>query len=289
MKHAYLIMAHHEPELLKLLIERLDDVNHALYIHLDKKSKMNVDEFSGVAKNALVHFIEQKSIYWGGYSQIRCEIDLLEAAVKSEYDYYHLITGVDLPLKSNEEIDAFFYENKGMEFISFDKAANEKKNFAARYDRYHFFVRYAGKNVVLQKSCTMLNFLLACVTKALNLCLGNRSKKYDDLMFMKGSAYFDITHALAEYIVAQKDRIRTVFRFTKCCDEVFVHTIAYNSTFRQKISPLKTRFIDWRKHGYSPEVLTMEHYESIRTSECLFARKFSSVESKELMENLFFK
>ena len=242
MKHAYLIMAHHEPELLKLLIERLDDVNHALYIHLDKKSKMNVDEFSGVAKNALVHFI-----------------------------------------------DAFFYENKGMEFISFDKAANEKKNFAARYDRYHFFVRYAGKNVVLQKSCTMLNFLLACVTKALNLCLGNRSKKYDDLMFMKGSAYFDITHALAEYIVAQKDRIRTVFRFTKCCDEVFVHTIAYNSTFRQKISPLKTRFIDWRKHGYSPEVLTMEHYESIRTSECLFARKFSSVESKELMENLFFK
>ena len=37
MKHAYLILAHNEPELLSLLIERLDDARNDIYIHFDRK------------------------------------------------------------------------------------------------------------------------------------------------------------------------------------------------------------------------------------------------------------
>ncbi len=37
MKHAYLILAHNEPELLSLLVERLDDVRNDIYIHFDRK------------------------------------------------------------------------------------------------------------------------------------------------------------------------------------------------------------------------------------------------------------
>lgn len=37
MRHAYLIIAHNEFEVLKLLIECLDDSRNDIYIHFDKK------------------------------------------------------------------------------------------------------------------------------------------------------------------------------------------------------------------------------------------------------------
>lgn len=38
-------------------------------------------------------------INWGGHSQIKCVLIMLQEARKKEYDYYHLLSGVDIPLK----------------------------------------------------------------------------------------------------------------------------------------------------------------------------------------------
>jgi hypothetical protein len=43
----------------------------------------------------------------GAYSQVRCELELLEAAVKDYHDYYHLLSGADLPIKSQDQIHKF--------------------------------------------------------------------------------------------------------------------------------------------------------------------------------------
>ena len=39
MKHAYLIIAHHEFEVLEKLVQSLDDVRNDIYIHFDRKLK----------------------------------------------------------------------------------------------------------------------------------------------------------------------------------------------------------------------------------------------------------
>lgn len=39
MKHAYLIMAHNRPEMLKRLVDALDDERNDIFIHFDKKWK----------------------------------------------------------------------------------------------------------------------------------------------------------------------------------------------------------------------------------------------------------
>ena len=44
-------------------------------------------------------------------------MELLKAAIKGNYDYYHLISGMDLPIKTQKEIHEFFENNKGKEFI----------------------------------------------------------------------------------------------------------------------------------------------------------------------------
>lgn len=47
---------------------------------------------------------------------------LLEMAVShKKYDYYHLLSGQDLPIKTNDYIQNFFISHQGKEFVAFDK------------------------------------------------------------------------------------------------------------------------------------------------------------------------
>ena len=72
-------------------------------------------------------FIKRIKIRWGGFSQIKCELLLLKAAYKKNYDYYHLLSGVDLPLKT-QITSTIFYKNKGKEFIHFDQYKYDNTN-----------------------------------------------------------------------------------------------------------------------------------------------------------------
>lgn len=107
MKHAFLIVAHKSPELLCLIVKKLESSNHYMYVHIDKK----VDDapFRAICKEIRhVKFYHDINVNWGGYSQIQCTINLLKAAFNDNMDYYHLISGQDYPCKSNQEFDAFF-------------------------------------------------------------------------------------------------------------------------------------------------------------------------------------
>ena len=121
MGHAYLVAAHHQMQLLQILLHLIDDERNEIYLHVDKKCKeFKEEEFRQTVKKAKIHFIERRSVTWGGYSQIQLELDLLKEATNTYHDYYHLISGVDLPLKSQNEIYNFFEIHKGMQFVSYD-------------------------------------------------------------------------------------------------------------------------------------------------------------------------
>lgn len=65
-KHAYLILAHSEPEILGVLVSLLDDERNDIFIHIDKKS--NIIDFSGVktARSNLFFLEERMDAKWGG-------------------------------------------------------------------------------------------------------------------------------------------------------------------------------------------------------------------------------
>ena len=100
-KHAYLIMAHNNFEILKKIIVLLDNEKNDIFIHIDKKVKnIDIRQFEKIAKKSKVKVLNNRiDIHWGGYSQIECELLLLKESINGEYSYYHLISGVDLPLK----------------------------------------------------------------------------------------------------------------------------------------------------------------------------------------------
>ena len=109
-KHAYLIMAHNQPKLLEILIQCLDYHENDIYVHLDQKwtDFDGTDLYKYVKKSKLYILKDRYDVRWGSYSQILCEVRLLEEAVKKHYSYYHLMSGMDLPLKPQKEIHEIF-------------------------------------------------------------------------------------------------------------------------------------------------------------------------------------
>lgn len=120
-KHAYLLIAYHQFDLLKKLIGLLDDPHHDIFVHIDAKTQeFHPEDFNGIVKYSKLYFTDRTSVSWGGWSMIRCELLLLKQAKRTgEYAYYHLLSGQDLPLHPAGEIYRFFSEHEGKEFIHY--------------------------------------------------------------------------------------------------------------------------------------------------------------------------
>lgn len=146
--HAYLIIAHNNFEQLQLLINLLDDDRNDIFIHIDKKVK----ELPLLTTNKSKLFILDKRIdvRWGDVSQLETEIILFETAIKhNHYEYYHLISGVDLPIKPNDYIHNFFNINKGKEFVGFSEVDSEKLKWNVCY-RHLLTKHYRQKNILMK-------------------------------------------------------------------------------------------------------------------------------------------
>ena len=120
-RHAYLILAHHHFGQLRKLIMLLDDPRNDIFVHVDKKAAFNPEEWTGLCRHSRLSFLKERiCVSWGGVSIMRSELALLKEATSSgEYDYYHLLSGMDLPIKDQDTIHAFFDAHSGTEFINF--------------------------------------------------------------------------------------------------------------------------------------------------------------------------
>ncbi len=289
MKHAYLIIAHNQFRLLKELLLLLRDENNDIFIHLDKKA--NYSEFLDVIDlkqipNASV--IQELSVTWGGHSQIECELTLLKAALaqNDNYDYLHIISGVDLPIKSNKYIYEFFEKNKGKEFLDFDDV-QDKQSILARCNEYHFFQNINGrkKEGVFVKA---ENGLLK-IQRKIHISRTKNISKY----LGKGPNWVSITSDFAKYIVNNERQIKKYFWFSRCADEVFMHTLFNMSPYKDNLfvpSPKDNIrysnmvYTDWERG--KPYTMHDEDLEQLVSSPYLFARKFDETISIEKLKEL---
>lgn len=111
-RHAYLIICHNNFKILQMLLSAIDDDRNDIYIHVDKKTvDVPFEDIRSTVCHSPLTFIERTFVNWGGYSQINVELALLSEATKTPHAYYHLISGVDFPLKSQADIHQFFDDN----------------------------------------------------------------------------------------------------------------------------------------------------------------------------------
>lgn len=290
-KHAYLIIAHNNFNQLKKLLELLDYEKNDIYIHIDKKSKFDKTKLIKNIKNSKVYFTERINVIWGSYSQIEAELILLKEATKRNYMYYHLLSGCDLPLKSNSEIYSFFEKNNGKEFIHF-RREDDYENIKDRIKYYYIFTDFKkSKGIKKIFKYGVLKILLS-LEKLFNI---DRTKKLN-LTIKSGANWFSITNDLAKYVVQNEEIIRKMYRKTFCADEVFLQTLVYNNEkFRANLYyqgyddnyKANMRNIVWRNNR--PHLWKKEDYEELINSDYLFARKFDEKIDNQIIEKIYEK
>lgn len=291
-RHACLILAHACPGQLGKLLGLLDDPRNDIYVHLDGKADFGPGLFTGCCRYSRLTFIEPRlRVNWGGVSIMRATLALLKAAVPGQYDYYHLLSGMDLPIKTQDEIHAFFDAHPGREFLSLWPVGPRQ------LDRCRYYIPFPEGKPFFPSN--LANNIVRGILKLLHFRI---NRKVD---FRMASQWFSITDGFARHLLSQEDWLERVFRHTGTCDEVFVPTVLWNSPFRDGLydatvhlererpadpeHPGNFRLIDWTR-GESvrhPWVFRKEDWELLMAVPFFWARKFDERVDAEIIGRLY--
>lgn len=284
-KHAYLIIAYHQWELLKTLIQLIDDERNDIFIHIDKKiTDVPADEISSAAKKSEVIFTERLPIYRGTYVISKAELLLLKTALNhGEYRYFHLISGQDLPLKTQNELHSFFDEMDGYNFIDLVQPNQLKKRVRESVTLYNLFIKKSfAKKTFVASLMRNTNRITKELQRLFNI---NRFAIYEKEGYQVayGSSWFSITDDFAVYLVNHEKLVEQMFgKMTSIAEEKFIQTLIWNSQYRDSLFQLSDdymnvkpnlRYIVWTGN-ISPETIRSEMFDDMIKSPALFARKF---------------
>lgn len=281
--HAFLIMARSNSQELKNLLSSLDYDDNEIFLHIDAKANDTHSQLEKCCAHAKLIVVKSIKVSWAAYSQIEAELILLRNAVQSSqnYEYIHLLSENDLPVKSNRELHEFF-KHKKTEFVQFSNIDDKTSLNKIKY--YYYFQEFVGKK----------HGIIWLLQKILILCEHifhtNRLKNIPYKKIGKGPNWFSITENFAKFILQNQSNIKKYFSFGRSADEIFIQTLLLNSKFKSNISSSSLgnlRYVRWEQ-GNSPEYLTAEKDYKVITSETnlFFARKFSNKIDKEIINRI---
>lgn len=287
-KHAYLIIAHGEEPVLRALLGMLDDERNDVYLHVDGKAKELFRRISSFRMKRGTLFILKNRIpaYWGHVSLVKVEYLLFRAAFSHnpQYAYFHLLSGVDLPIKSQDEIHAFFNARQGAEFVEFWNTDFTHTDLKRKVTKYYFFVKWKKcDNVWLHGTTSFMRNSMLAMQK---ISLFHRKMEVE---FKKGGQWVSLTSDFVRHLLSQEAWVMKRFNRTLCPDEIFIQTVLWNSPFRKNLynnglpERASIRKIIW--HKGAPTLLKMKNLKELLASHAMFARKFSS-KDMEVVEAL---
>lgn len=296
-RHAYLIIAHNNWTQLKKLIALLDCEHNDIFLHIDKKSNdFPIEEFEGNCKKSNLVILQKVSVFWGGYSQIECELTLFKAATtysvkhyRDGYSFYHLISGSDLPVKPQQEIYDFFKAHSDVNFINYNDEHAKSRDVRGRVGYYFFFEKQKSKKFI----GTFLKYLDITMRMFQRLFRVNRAKHIANQIYY-GANWCSLKHDAVSCLIEHEDEIKKMYANTLCCDEIYKQTLLRNNSFAaysydSDFTKSILRYICFPKGKANPKVLTIEDYDNIMSSGALFARKFDERVDSEVIDKIFYQ
>ena len=221
MPTAYLITAHHQPNHLARLVRILDGDECTFFVHIDAKVDDAIFRESVGNRSNVVFTSRRHKVNWGGISQVDATLDLLSEALDSDLAFHRfcLLSGADFPIKPSSQIRIEFSSNK--EFMRIDRKLRPLENSV--HDR----------NVGLYWFMDSSRWSLKK--------LSGRLKRHpdNDISLYHGSNWWALSRDCIEYIrrfLSTNRSYRMFFRYTRCPDEVFFHSIVKNSPFASRIT-----------------------------------------------------
>lgn len=283
--HAFLILAHKQPKLLARILRILEKDNHFFFINVDKKNERISDFKESCNDINNVRFIENNvAVYHCGISHLYalCEMFTEAFASNIKFDYFHVISGQDYPIRSNEQFDEFF-EKTNSSFMYID-SGEFKESMMSKYWKF-------ANGWHLNKTSGILYRLYYKLHLSTILGLLFRRKPINN--YVGGWDWFSWNVSVAEYVMKfLKDNPDFVDRFnhTLCPTEHIFPTILESQKVDLQVetnNPL--RYISWQPHrpvqsSYRPFNFNEEDYPYIKDSKAFFCRKVDEIESQKLLD-----
>lgn len=288
-KHAYLIIAHHHFDMLKNLIRTLDSENADFYIHINTSVKdVDLTEIRSAAEKSRVKAYQKYRITWGADTQILCELFLMEQAAKGKYDYYHLLSGVDIPLRTGREIEAFF-EGQEKSFLE----VKQEKDLSGTLDRVRYYYplqRFIGRQKKSRGFAAALLDQLDYESQKIQKMLGIDRTKDAPFAYCRGGNWFSVRHDVIAYALGNRRMILKYFGQSMTADELFLQSVVMSSPLADTVIRDNLRLVDWQRTehgGCSPHTFTMADYDMLVNSDRLFARKFDPDIDREIVDAMY--
>ncbi|MCT3057818.1 beta-1,6-N-acetylglucosaminyltransferase [Leuconostoc citreum] len=299
-KHAYLIIAHNNFKQLIFLLASLDYVDNDIFLMIDKKTKLTSLELKNIeyaVAESQLFFAKRINIYWGHYSQIAAELLLFKLALNSgEYDYFHLISGVDLPLLNQKRIHSFFDNHPKKVFLSLADNRFHFDTVINRVKYYHISSRLTGRKPNV--SMFNINFyfrafdkIFVQIQKILKIDLISKFNLNVDY----ASNWLSVDNDTAQLIVENSYWIKKVFNYSVAADELFIPILLRKYKYDDKIY-FKARINDdkdgfqgslnyvnwWDGSPYTWRDGDQKKLEIVLKKGHFFARKFDLEKSPDL-------
>lgn len=268
MRHAILIIMHSDSEVTKKMMVSLDSEEIDFYIHLDKKTDLPDNFMTNIVRRSKLHILHDINVRWGHSSQLDVTLLLVKTAMETDqYDYYHLISGVDLNLMSLDYFLDFFKSKYPQNFIDFE---NVSELPAERLDRVKYF--YPSLNFALPR---IVQRILISLTPKIERVLGiDRISTINDIKFQSGSQWFSITADFVNVVLAVAPKYRQLFESSRASDEMFIQTIFATEYKMKDWAGGNARYIDFlRGHPYVFTKNDFVELKSIQNSGFAFVRK----------------
>jgi hypothetical protein len=288
----YCILAHKNPIQIKELVALLDDEKTLFFIHLDKK--VNQKEYEQLLQKSSCHFVKNRvSCSWGKYSLVQAALNTMKEVQDfmnvnySTFNYHFImLSGEDLPLKSNKYIDDFLQSNKESSFINYWQLPYDKwwRGGFFRLENFYFF-QY--------KEYPKVNYWINRIIKKINLNflfpLNRFNKVFPDFKIYGSSQWMILNQNLMTFILEkskENSKFNSIFRYVLAPDELYFATLILNFDVLKQFSihNIKTHLVDFIGAEASPQYLQIENIEKNNTKEILFARKFDSNINRKTME-----
>jgi len=287
MRIAIMMLVHKNENQVNRLINHLSK-NFDIYVHIDKKTSIKINKINNV------YVYKEYKTYWGSFNQIMATLFLLKKGYERHYDRYILISGQDLPIKTNEEIINFFDDNN-YEYIELEKLPTKfwaGNGGLDRLTKYHIMNGGIKKYQILSRLLRKIfHTNISVGNYFLNIITGKIKERKIDYNFYGGANWSNYTHncvdKIFKYLENDKNYIKR-YRWTHCADEIFYQTIIAGIE-NLNIENNCLRYVDWESGPEYPRILRDEDYEKIIKTKALFGRKFDENIDKNIIEKIYKK
>lgn len=259
-----------------------------LYIHIDKKIEVPRKVLMSLEGFSQVVMISRKyKVNWGSHNHVLAILELVKEALKDPANYYfHLISGLDFPIKTQDYFISFFNENRNKDFLDFFDMPRPGWADNEGMDRLQYYNFYCWLNSKIYTQNVWIKRLVDFQRK-MGIKRGFNStipKLYG------GSTWWSLSRRSLNHVhefTKNNPAYLARFKHTLCAEEFYFQTILLNSPFADSVVNNNLRFIDWvARNGNKPAVLDESDYERILKNDSVFARKFEKPTSYKLFKKI---